>query len=96
MPDSQLSPAQLQQEVPTNGEFLMSGSLTAAPSAPVSPQDGGGTPMPGFHHRKEVQLILRKWRDSLSFRDRIRIQRVGSARDSVQRFVLPQYALYIK
>lgn len=74
----------------------MAGSLTPARTSPVLPESGEIAPMPGFHHRKEVRLTIRKLRNSLPLWERIRIQRVDSAWDGAQRFVLPQHGMYIK
>ncbi|WP_155849929.1 hypothetical protein [Arthrobacter sp. H41] len=96
MPDSQLSSTQLQQDIPQQSEFLMAGSLTPDRNSPVLPESEEDTPMPGFHRRKKVRRMIRKLRNSLPLWERIRIQRVDSAWDGAQRFVLPQHSMYIK
>lgn len=77
----------------------MSGTLTPLAHSTNSPQEPASIPptrMPGFHHRKEVQLMLRKWRNSFSLWGRIWAGQSVSSRDQTQRFVLPQHTFYIK
>jgi hypothetical protein len=77
----------------------MSGSLT-----PLSHSAGPGSelpgvpaaPMPGFHHRKEVQLMLRRWRRRASVWGRILSSQSRGPWDEAHRFTLPQHTMHIK
>ncbi len=79
MPNSRPIPAQFLDKpvppvapIPARGEFILSGALTPLPSG--TDQDLQGVPadpMPGFHHRREVQLMLRRWRNGLLLWGRI-------------------------
>ena len=76
----------------------MSGSLTPLDSA-GDDQDLPGVPagpMPGFHHRKEVQLMLTKWRNGLSLWGRILSSQSRAPWDDSHRFTHPDHTLYIK
>lgn len=102
MPDSQPFPAQFTDNSsvipPVPGEFIMSGSLTPVPDAPPG-QDLRGvasSPMPGFHHRKEVRRMLRRWRNRLSLWGRIWVSRPRDPWEATQRLTLPQHTTYIK
>ncbi len=109
MPNSRLIPAQLADEsesptaipdpvIPARGEFILSGSLTPLqhdsgtedlPGIPVAP-------MPGFHHRKEVQLMLRRWRNGLSLWGRILSSPSHGSREARDRLLLPSHSMYIR
>ncbi len=81
-----------------SGEFIMSGSLTtfleARPAA--APTGVPARPMPGFHRRKEVQRMLRRWRNSISLWGRVWASRPRDPWEASQRFTLPQHTTYIK
>lgn len=81
---------------PRHGEFIMAGDFTATgpPEAEFAGEDL--TTMPNYAHRKEVQAMLKKLRDSVSLWKRIPDPPPPSARDAVARFVLPQHTNYIK
>ena len=95
-----LSPRQLPSQAPrpAAGEFVMSGSLTPPDSAGSALDLPGvpAAPMPGYHHRKEVQLMLRRWRNSVSLWARILSGQTRGPWDDSQRFTLPQHITYIK
>ncbi len=76
----------------------MSGSLTPSEGAGsvLLPPGVPAAPMPGYHHRKEVQLMLRRWRNSVSLWGRILSGQSRGPWDDSQRFTLPQHTTYIK
>lgn len=84
---------------PTSGEFIMSGSLTPLPDGDRVPKDLPGIPpgpMPGLQHRREVQLMVGRWRNSVSLWGRILSGRSRGPWDDLHRFTLPQHTMYIK
>ncbi|MHA7209216.1 hypothetical protein [Arthrobacter sp. MDT1-65] len=109
MTNSRLIPAQLPDEsessavivdpvIPARGEFILSGSLTPLPHDSGT-DDLPGTPvgpMPGFHHRKEVQLMLRRWRNGLSLWGRILSSPSHGSREARDRLLLPSHSMYIR
>lgn len=83
----------------SQGEFIMSGNLTrlgvkAGESSP-EPVDPAAV-MPDFMQRREVYLMIKKLRESVSFWKRIQEMSVDSAWDNAQSYALPQHHLYIK
>ncbi len=82
------------------GEFVMSGNLTTFDDDVESGGHSGSTSgtMPNYLSRKEVQLMLRKLRNSVSLWERIRFvsARSSEARTDVQHLALPHHHLYIK
>ncbi len=80
------------------GEFVMSGNLTTFeddPQPAMNSNVGTGT-MPNYLNRKEVQLMLRKLRNSVSLWGRIRSIKSNRARDDAQHLALPQHNLFIR
>ncbi|KNC19463.1 hypothetical protein AC792_06365 [Arthrobacter sp. RIT-PI-e] len=111
MPESQHLPARSPQDHPPSpppaparrqGEFILSGSLTPpvlpGPGADRSHDLGGvpAVPMPGFHLRTHVQVLLRRWRNGLSLCGQIRGSSAPGARENAERFILPQHTTYIR
>jgi hypothetical protein len=109
MPNSRLIPAQFLDKpappvasIPARGEFILSGTLTPLPSGTDPEQDlqdlqgAPADPMPGFHHRKEVQLMLRRWRNGLSLWGRILSAPAPGSREARERLMLPNHSMYIK
>ncbi|MDQ0736645.1 hypothetical protein QFZ50_003108 [Arthrobacter agilis] len=110
MPDSRLLPVQFPDKpappaalpdpvIPARGEFILSGSLTPLPhgTAPLHELTGvRADPMPGFHSRKEVQRMLRRWRNTLSLWGRILSSPSSDARDARERLLLPNHSMYIR
>lgn len=106
MPDSRLIPAQFLDKpvppvppIPARGEFILSGALTPLPPGTDPEQDLQGVPadpMPGFHHRREVQLMLRRWRNGLSLWGRILSAPAPGSREARERLMLPNHSMYIK
>ena len=95
------SPATPKNPVRPHGEFIMAGSLTATADPetgrPELPAHASTVPvMPNYARREEVQIMLKKLRDSVSLWKRIPDPPPPTARDSVDRFVLPQHTMYIK
>jgi hypothetical protein len=83
----------------TSGEFIMGGSLTPLADSTGGRQDAPGVPptaMPGFHHRKEVQLVLRRLRNGVSLWGRILAGPADGPRHASQRFMEPHHTMYIK
>ncbi|MEC5199512.1 hypothetical protein RCH21_001743 [Arthrobacter sp. PL16] len=77
----------------------MSGSLTPLPPGAGPVQDLSGVPsvsMPGFHHRKDVQRMLGRWRNGFSLWGRILSSQSRGPWDDSQRFEQPSHRLYIK
>ncbi|MHA7191434.1 hypothetical protein ACX80N_14225 [Arthrobacter sp. MDT2-16] len=80
----------------------MSGSLTPLPHGITPLQDLRDlpgvlpAPMPAFHTRKEVQIMLRRWRNGLELWGRILAAPSHGSRDACQRYLLPNHTLYIK
>ncbi|MBM7847137.1 hypothetical protein JOE65_000365 [Arthrobacter roseus] len=75
------------------GEFVMSGNLTTFDNDPEQTKNSDpatGT-MPNYLTRKEVQLMLRKLRNSVSLWERIRSIKSNQARDDAQHLALPQH-----
>ncbi len=89
-------------EMPKAGQFIMSGSFTVLPAVPsdaVSRISHGGqdsTVMPGFHRKRKVKRTLRALRRNFARWQRIQGPEAGSARDSADRFLLPQHLLNIR
>lgn len=79
-----------------HGEFIMAGSLTSTGDPEQGTPGSPGTAMPNYAHREEVQIMLKKLRDSVSLWKRIPHAPPESARESVTRFVLPQHTMHIK
>ncbi len=106
MTNSRLIPAQFPDKpappvapIPERGEFILSGALTPLPPGTDSGQDLQGVaadPMPGFHHRKEVQRMLRRWRNGLSLWGRILSAPSPGSREARERLMLPNHSMYIK
>ena len=80
----------------------MGGSLTPLPHGITPLQDLRDlpgvlpAPMPAFHTRKEVQIMLRRWRNGLKLWGRILVAPSHGSRDACQRYLLPNHTLYIK
>lgn len=109
MPNSRPTPAQFPNEfappdtsIPLRGELILSGSLTPLPSSASPEQDHQDLqgvpahPMPGFHHRKEVQLMLRRWKNRLSLWGRILSAPSQGSREARDRLLLPNHSMYIR
>ena len=102
MPNSRPIPVQFTDNpaapFPASGEFIMGGSLTPLPDAPPGTDLPGvpAHPMPGFHRRKEVQRMLRRWRNSLSLWGRNWVSRPRDPWEASQRLTLPQHTTFIK
>jgi hypothetical protein len=83
----------------SQGEFIMSGNLTRLDSAPgelpVESVDSAAV-MPDFTQREEVNSMIKKLRESVSFWKRIQEASVDNAWDNAQSYALPQHHLYIK
>lgn len=81
------------------GEFIMSGSLTppfdGAGAAPEMPGLPAG-PMPGFHRRKEVQFMLRRWQNRFSLWARIVSSPSRGPWDHSGQFAQLNHTLYIR
>ncbi len=81
------------------GEFIMGGSLTPLADSAGGREDAPGippTPMPGFQHRREVQLMLWKLRNGASLWGRILAGPANGPRDAAQRFMDPHHTMQIK
>lgn len=77
----------------------MSGSLTPLSHGAGSALELPGVPaapMPGFHHRKEVQVMLRRWRNRASLWGRVLSTQSRGPWDEAHRFTLPQHTMHIK
>ncbi len=90
-------------EMPKAGQFIMSGSFTVLPAVPsdaVRPTSLGGgqepVAMPGFHRKRKVKRTLRALRRNFVRWQQIQGPEAGSARDSADRFLLPQHFLNIR
>lgn len=79
-----------------HGEFIMAGNLTSTGDPDHGEPGMPATVMPNYAHREEVQIMLKKLRDSVSLWQRIPHAPPDSARESVSRFVLPQHTMHIK
>lgn len=79
-----------------HGEFMMAGNLTATGDPETRMPDSPMTVMPNYARREEVQNMLKKLRDSVSLWKRIPDPPPPAARESVDRFVLPQHTMYVK
>ncbi|MBG6191486.1 hypothetical protein IWX64_002448 [Arthrobacter sp. CAN_A212] len=79
-----------------HGEFIMAGSLTSTDDPEQEALATPATVMPNYAHREEVQIMLKKLRDSVSLWKRIPTAPPDSARESISRFVLPQHTMHIK
>lgn len=79
-----------------HGEFIMAGSLISTGDPEQGEPGTPATVMPNYAHREEVQVMLKKLRDSVSLWKRIPNAPPDSARESVSRFVLPQHTMHIK
>lgn len=108
MPDIQVHSAPISTERTTTqvaaqprsqGEFIMSGNLTRLDSTvgqlPIEAVDSAAV-MPDFTQREEVNAVIKKLRESVSFWKRIQETSVDSAWDNAQSYALPQHHLYIK
>lgn len=92
-----VAPATVQQR--SYGEFIMSGNLTrldgSTGECAGEPADPSAV-MPDFTQREEVNLMIKKLRQSVSFWKRIQRSSVESSWDNAQSYALPQHHLYIK
>lgn len=79
-----------------HGEFIMAGNLTTTGDPETGMPDAPVSAMPNYARREEVQIMLKKLRDSVSLWKRIPDPSPPGARDSVDRFVLPQHTMYVK
>ncbi|WP_309123993.1 hypothetical protein [Arthrobacter sp.] len=83
----------------SQGEFIMSGNLTRLDGRAGDPSPeaiDSAAVMPDFMQRKEVYLMIKKLRESVSFWKRIQELSVDSAWDNAQSYALPQHHLFIK
>lgn len=81
------------------GEFIISGSLTPSLQDTGTVQDDPATPataMPGFHRRKKVQRMLKRWGHGMSFWGRILSSPSRGPWDDCHRFRDPHHTMFIK
>ncbi|MBG6179200.1 hypothetical protein [Arthrobacter sp. CAN_A1] len=79
-----------------HGEFIMAGSLTSTGDPETGTLSSPVTVMPDYAHREEVHIMLKKLRDGVALWKRIPNPPPPSARDSIDRFLLPQHTMHIK
>lgn len=91
-----VSPVTPGNPIRAHGEFIMAGNFTATGDPETGIPDSPITVMPNYASREEVQIMLKKLRDSVSLWKRIPDPPPPVARDTVDRLVLPQHTMYVK
>ncbi|GAA1111666.1 hypothetical protein [Arthrobacter flavus] len=93
---SPVPPATPERPIRPHGEFIMAGNLTTTGDPETGMSDSPVPAMPNYARREEVHIMLKKLRDSVSLWKRIPDPPPPGARESVDRFVLPQHTMYVK